>query len=205
MAYLTTKEQTQLATTNRTKDEAIATRYFLVFYNVRTAPAIAETATSIPIYSQVLPEDVVATYPRRVKSITVKAWDDQDSVVGTIWQVQVDYSDRTDFQNPLSVPAEITWDFADATQTYFLDNSPTPKPVVNSAGQPFEQLLERETGTVVVTYKKNVAAFSPATAITYCGDGTNGKAVNNDAFTIDGYTVAANRAIISGMMQGPSS
>jgi hypothetical protein len=38
-----------------------------------------------------------------------------------------------------------------ATQTYIIDNSSTPKPVVDSAGQPFEQLPERETGTVVVT------------------------------------------------------
>lgn len=199
MSWVRTEEQGQLATSNRTVNEAIATRYFLVIYDALTACAVAESATGVPEYAEILPTDSTLTYPRRVKAITVRAWADQDAIVGTIWQAQVDYSDSLDFMSPFDQPPVITWDFSSANQTYFIDNSSTPKPVVNSAGQPFEQLLERETGTVVVTYKKNVASFDPAQAITYCGDGVHAKAVNSDALTIDGAPLTANQVLMGGM------
>ena len=64
--------------------------------------------------------------------------------------------------NPLNRPPEVTWNANESTCAYFLDHSDPPKPVVNSAGEPFDNYLERETGELGIQITMNEAAFDAA-------------------------------------------
>ena len=63
--------------------------------------------------------------------------------------------------NPLDRPPEISFSYTDATEAYFTDYStPDPKRTVNSAGDPFETYLERETGELVINITTNEETFN---------------------------------------------
>ncbi len=112
--------------------------------------------------------------------------------------MQVDYSDQlTTDPNPLNLPPKITWDFSEATEPYFLDKSSTPKPCVTSAGELFQNFLQRETGHISCTYTVNKSSYTPQTGITYL------HVVNSDAFTIDGIGITAGQAKLSGIPAAP--
>lgn len=75
---------------------------------------------------------------------------------------------------------DISYGASEGTEPYFIDKSATPKPVVNSAGEPFEQYLQRDTGARTITYTRNEASFDPNAMDAY-------KNTTNDAaVTIDG-------------------
>lgn len=87
--------------------------------------------------------------------------------------------------NPLDRPAEISYGFQDATESYFIDRSDPPKPVANSAGDPFDSFLERETGWLVLTINTNEPTHNPVVADAFS------HTTNREAVTIDGITYAA--------------
>ena len=63
--------------------------------------------------------------------------------------------------NPLDYPPEVSYSFTDATEPYFTDHSaPDPKRTTNSAGDPFEEYLERETGFLVINLTTNEETFN---------------------------------------------
>jgi hypothetical protein len=63
--------------------------------------------------------------------------------------------------NPLDRPPEVSYTFTDATEAYFIDHSaPDPKRVTNTAGDPFETYLERETGELVINITTNEETFN---------------------------------------------
>lgn len=63
--------------------------------------------------------------------------------------------------NPLDRAPEVSYSFTDATEAYFTDHSaPDPKRTTNSAGDPFETYLERETGELVINLTTNEATFN---------------------------------------------
>jgi hypothetical protein len=86
--------------------------------------------------------------------------------------------------HPLSRPPEISWGASEATAPYFLDRSDPPKPTVNSAGDPFDQYLERDDGEMVITITINEATHDAAVADTFS------RTVNIDPIVIDGTTYA---------------
>src|SRR6267142_1375196 len=107
----------------------------------------------------------------------------QDS--GNHFEVTVEYSDdasgtQSDI-HPLDRPPEVSWSNTEGTEPYFIDESAPAKPVVNSAGDAFEQFLERETaGQIVITVTRNEDFHDAALADEYS------HTVNTDAITIDG-------------------
>jgi hypothetical protein len=68
--------------------------------------------------------------------------------------------------HPLDRPPEISFGSSDTTEPYFLDcgdDEEEERAVTNSAGDPFEQFLERERGEMVITITRN-EDFHDATA-----------------------------------------
>ncbi len=100
------------------------------------------------------------------------------------------YDPETLPEDPLDKPLEVDWDFTDAREKYFYDRSDTPKPVLTSAGETFEELLERDTGSLVATITRNIDgnAYDPAVAIDYKD------AVNSTAFKLEGKQIAVGQA-----------
>jgi hypothetical protein len=86
---------------------------------------------------------------------------------------------------PLDRPPEITWNASESTEPYFMDcSAPTPKYVANTAGDPFDQFLERESGSLVIQITLNEATHDAALADTFSNT------VNAEAITIDATTFA---------------
>jgi hypothetical protein len=200
MALINVKEDGRAQRSNRTASEATVTRFFIALYDAPARVWDAELDVLNWIATNenaegILPGDESATLPRRVKQAQGMIKDDESP--RTEWWVQIDYSDQVTIdQNPLDQPDEITWDFSESEQAYFLDNSSPQKHVVNSAGEPFQDFLKRETGQIHATVKRNVASYDPPTAV------ANLQVVNSDSFTIDGATVAINQAKLSSIAAG---
>lgn len=88
--------------------------------------------------------------------------------------------------SPLDRPAEISWDYEEATAEYSKDHTtPTAKAVTNSAGEPFDPWPARDDGWLVITVTKNEATHDPAAA-----DALK-NTLNSAIVTIDGKTYAA--------------
>lgn len=112
---------------------------------------------------------------------------DADPVSGSSnhFEVVVEYT-RPDpskpIGNPLNRPPEIIWSNSEATAPYFIDKSDPPKPVVNSAGDPFDQFREREEGEMTITITVNEASHDAAAADAFS------HTINAGNVTIDGTT-----------------
>ncbi|MEM6560046.1 MAG: hypothetical protein AAF656_00465 [Planctomycetota bacterium] len=158
------------------------TRVYIVHTDsIADGTAVAIKAAGIPRYGHGHPGDA----DLKVTSI------DADPIKGsgTHFEVKVEYGDDdTTFvfpTSPLDRPPEVSWSGSEAAAPYFLDRSNPPKPVTNSAGDPFEQFLERETGELVITITLNEAAFDAAVADTYS------HTINAGPVRIDTTTFAA--------------
>jgi hypothetical protein len=187
---------------SRSTTERRAKRSFIVRYDAVSPPsslAAVETAddgtTAIPALGDALAGDSA----RLATSIDVKPRGDS----GHLFDVEVGYSTSDTglevFDNPLSDPVGFEWDFSTSSQTYFKDETtPTAKYTLTSAGEPFDNLLEREVGEITVTVTQNIApaGWNPITAASYLSPAT---AVNNASMTIDGASIAAGQARLSGV------
>ncbi len=185
---------------SRSASDRKAKRTFIVQYDASTPPAsyaAIETAddgdTAIPAIGASLTGDTL----RKAASISVKPRDQ----TGLLFDVEVEYTTGTveaPAESPLDEPAVFEWDFSASSQPYFWDESDTPKPTLSSAGEPFENLLEREVGEIVVTITKNIepAAWNPITAASFMYPAT---AVNSGSMTVDGVSVSAGQARFAGV------
>lgn len=92
---------------------------------------------------------------------------------------------------PLDRDPEIRWGNESDLRPIFKDfSSPQAKPIVNSAGERFDELLTREFGELTLSYVVNVAAADFDVAVM-----TEYQHVINDApFDVDGYTVGTGKA-----------
>lgn len=88
--------------------------------------------------------------------------------------------------DPLDRPSVLSGSYEEWTGPYFEDRSPTPKLVVNSAGDRFEEMPQRKFGSLVLQVTKNVATYNAATydAIKFT---TNGLAstIKGTAYGVD--------------------
>lgn len=104
------------------------------------------------------------------------------------FEVTVESSDADESEtfavHPLDRPPEVTWT-TETTEPCFIDvDDEKPKPVTNSAGDPFDQFLERECGEMVITVAMNVDYHDAADADLYS------HRVNREHVTVDGTTYA---------------
>lgn len=70
-----------------------------------------------------------------------------------------------EYLDPLSQPADISWEDEDRMVEY--DTDLDNKPVVSSLGQPFDPPLQRPISDPVLVIERNEAAFDPDTKLTY--------------------------------------
>jgi hypothetical protein len=175
-----------------------AKRYFQVKYEATTPPAslaAVETAndgtTAIPtLQASTLPGDS----SRYVDEVIARPINPD----GLQFEVEVSYiNDIVVFDNPLSEPDKIEWGGAEGTEPYFIDQDDPQKPVVNTAGQPFEMFLERDKSSLTVTVTRNLASFPGATAFAYIDT------VNSADITVDGVTIPAGSAKMGLISCGP--
>lgn len=195
VVWIDVVEQGQLATSTSGPEEKTATRVFVARAAVPTTTVAAETADGLPSLGTGHPDDLTRT----LRSKTAKP----DPAGGRrVFTVELTYSNKGGEQpdvNPLSRPAEVSWDFDDGTEPYFLDRSEEPKPVVNSVKERFAELLERDTGSLVATITKNIPAnaYSPSDAIAMKN------AVNEGGISVDGISIDAGQAKCKGWTAGP--
>jgi hypothetical protein len=180
-----------------------AKRKFRATYDATTPPAslaAVETAndgtTAIPALYAELPADP----SRVVTDISV----DPEGNTGLVFIVEVTYTtlDPSEFNNdnPLTDPVDYDWDFSASSQPYFIDETPTtPLLGTNSAGEPYENFLEREVGEISVTVADNIvpSAWDPSVAAVYMADPST--ALNNASMTIDGKSISAGQARMGGI------
>lgn len=180
------KLQSHLSTVEVTISGKTANETYVVLYDGMVSARTAASAAGLPSIGSTHPDDSSL----RVTARSAKLASEDTR---TIFQVAVTYTTNTVLENPLTVPANITWDFADSEKiALFEDCSDTPKLIINTAGEPFENFLEQDTGSLTVTITKNIAAngYNPATWLPFMQP----KAVNSDPITIDGHTIAAGKA-----------
>ncbi len=87
--------------------------------------------------------------------------------------------------DPLSRPSILSASYEEWTEAYDIDNSDTPKPVVNSAGDPFQTYPQRRNGSLILQITKNIASYA---AIAYDAIKFT---TNANAVSINGTTYAA--------------
>lgn len=96
-----------------------------------------------------------------------------------------------DLTDPLLRPAEYSFEPAESTENYMIDESPpqvpggTGKPVVNKAFEPFDQMPVRDTSETIITVRRNEATHNPTLE-------THSRVVvNSEDVVIDGKSYAA--------------
>ena len=83
----------------------------------------------------------------------------------TYFQVRVPYetndpsNSQQNHEDPLSAPADISWDDSERTVAY--DRDMDNNPVVNTMGEPFDPPLTRSVSDPVLIIERNQAAFYP--------------------------------------------
>lgn len=63
------------------------------------------------------------------------------------------------YDDPLNRPSVLSASYEEWTEAYDEDYSDTPKPVANSAGDPFQSFPQRKNGSLVLQITKNFASF----------------------------------------------
>jgi hypothetical protein len=181
MAVIEVKELHQRRRSSVKDGQVTHTRAFLVTTdNIEDGTVVAISAVGVPRYGEPHPVDAAC------KVSSVDADPVKDS--GVHFEVVVEYVSGQlvgTVGNPLDRPPEISWGGSEATAPYFLDCSAEPKPVVNSAGEPFDNYLEREVGEMVITVTCNEATHDAADADTYS------HTINSHPLKLDTTTFAA--------------
>lgn len=117
------------------------------------------------------------------KVVSVDAEPVKDS--DTVFVVTVQYEsvgDESAALHPLSRPAKWTFQSNEWSEPYFLDCSEPALPVVNTAGDVFEQTAERERASLIITQTVNVEDYDPLAAAEIANT------INRDPVTLDGRT-----------------
>ncbi len=141
---------------------------------------------SLPVIGNTHPSDGNA-YCTDLDVQCVRGW--------RIWDVTATYStERVLSSTPTSDPTYITWDTEQFQKPATQDKD--GKGVVNSAGDPFIPAEQMDDSRRVVTVQKNLANV-PTWILSYQD------AVNSDAFTIDGRSIAIGEAKMQRVSVGP--
>lgn len=98
--------------------------------------------------------------------------------------------------NPLNQPWGFAFSYQDTTENYFIDQSTNGPggvgvPVVNAAGEAFEQFYQRESGILTITMTRNEATHDAA------ADDQYSNTVNEGDVTLDGATLLAGKVKLS--------
>lgn len=113
------------------------------------------------------------------------------------WVVKAHYSIPKDGQDhggpgsqddPLLVPPRIKWDFGSTSEP--IDRDINGNPIVNSAGDPFQQSPTREFTTLFLVYTRNEPFFNVQTALLY-----RNKTNSTDMYIAGAGTVTAGQMI----------
>ena len=100
------------------------------------------------------------------------------------WRLDYEFSDEIEaFDNPLNEDDLIEWGGSEHQETYFEDRSPEPIKLLNSAGEPFESLPQRDAAGMMATISRNVDEVPVLLMRRYM------HAVNASAFRLDGVTI----------------
>lgn len=141
---------------------------------------------SLPVIGNTFPSDGNA-YCTNLDVQCVRGW--------RIWDVTATYStERVLNTVPTSDPTYITWDTEQFQKPATQDKD--GKGVVNSAGDPFIPAEQMDDSRRIVTVQKNLTAV-PSWILSYQD------AVNSDAFTVDGHSVAIGEAKMQRVSVGP--
>jgi hypothetical protein len=162
-------------------------RHHIRVFVVRTdagsdGPAVALAATGVPAFN--------AAHPSGDGTIVQAITSDPVNRDDRTFEVVVQYdaptnSGQQQAENPLDRPAEINCEGATTIEEYFFDESDPARPVVNSAGFPFDDVPARESAELVIVVTVNVATRDLA------ADAALANTVNNNNFTIDGTVFLA--------------
>jgi len=138
------------------------------------APITARQAPGIPRVGQRHPTDPTAV----CRSVEPK------SLSPILWRVTASYAtpsgatnEKGESLNPLDAPPEISYDFEQIQQ--MIDTDLDDKPIVNTAGDPFDPKPEIPYGRPLVRITRNEQEFPGAKARDYAG---GRGAINSDAF-----------------------
>jgi hypothetical protein len=141
---------------------------------------------SLPVIGNTFPSDGNA-YCTNLDVQCIRGW--------RIWDVTATYStERVLNTVPTSDPTYITWDTEQFQKPATQDKD--GKGVVNSAGDPFIPAEQMDDSRRIVTVQKNLTAV-PSWILSYQD------AVNSDAFTVDGHSVAIGEAKMQRVSVGP--
>jgi hypothetical protein len=183
MAVISVKEKFENRRSGKKPGEITHTRVFLVQCDERvdgTAVAISgnDGTTAIPSLGDDHPKHTTA----KVISIDGEPYNQHD----LLFMVTVEYSTAQDKQaqaeNPLLRPAEIVWGSTESTETFFRDANGNA--VANSAGEPFQTLLDRETSELTISITRNEETHNAWFAESYS------HTINSNIVTIDGTSFA---------------
>lgn len=114
----------------------------------------------------------------------------------TVWKVTAQFlrPERGSLHlPPLDRPPEIRWYLETETRSIFWDHSSPPVPVVNSAGEKFDELPQRPFGEFALNYTRNMANADTDLALFR----EAAYVVNSTPFTIDGRTIPAKVALLA--------
>ena len=126
-----------------------------------------------------------------------------------VFQCRAMYTDQFE-QNPLTAPPAIAWDFSEDGETpFFIDCTPSsvtgpngqpgPQPVLNTAGERFQDFLTRKGGTITATFAVNLAPSAAASmAQTLVAYLYPVPATNSTAITFDGLSVSVGQVLMLG-------
>lgn len=150
----------------KTKDGTTAIRIFTVLLDgndsTTEAPFVAREATGIP--------DIGDSYPNRsflfCSSVTPIARTEK------LFDIKVDYSTVQlhlkgggETENPLKVDPEVDWDFVVSSEA--VDRDIHDKPIVNSAGEPFDPPPVEDVYDFVLRVSRNERSFNENHARTF--------------------------------------
>lgn len=110
------------------------------------------------------------------------------------YEVTVEYSSEVDPgwvfpENPLSMPNQYSYSGENITEPYFRDVAGDP--VVNSAGDDYAELPQRERNYRTITITRNAATYDDATASAYI------ERINSGSVSINAVSYAARKLRIS--------
>ena len=108
------------------------------------------------------------------------------------YEVTCEYSSKSEeeVEDPLSRPNQYSYTSEQLTEPYFRDTDDLP--VTNSAGEPYDELPQREVSRGTITITRNVASYSDVAAEGFRG------LINSSDVTINGATYNARKLRITG-------
>jgi len=133
-----------------------------------------------------------------VQTITVKI----DPNIATRWHGEVRYTENDnecdeEYDDPLDKPPTFEWDTIEemevvekATKKFDEDDQLENQPVANSAGQAFDPPYTEPTAHLKCVMIRNEDSFTPQTSLSWQNK------TNSDTFTIDGYEIEEDQALI---------